>query len=127
MDEKESNYTSDLELLQKRQQEQEKKEQELKAREDALTEKENKFSEQVKAFWKKVEAWTFDRLKLKKLAKVAKEEQEKPKPEKTPQDVIDAIQFGKGLEFTTDEDEKRQDIQQQPAKAGSRKLFFPAP
>ena len=112
MDEKESNYTSNLELLQKCQHEQEKKEQELKAREDALTEKENKFSEQVKAFWKKVEAWTFDRLKLKKLAKVAKEEQEKPKPEKTPQDVIDAIEFGKGLEFTTDEDEKRQDIQQ---------------
>lgn len=112
VDEKESNYTSDLELLQKRQQEQEKKEQELKAREDALTEKESKFSEQVKAFWKKVEAWTFDRLKLKKLAKVAKEEQEKPKPEKTPQDVIDAIEFGKGLEFTTDEEGKRQDIQQ---------------
>ena len=106
MDEKESKYTDALELLQKRQQEQAKKEQELKAREDALTEKENKFSEQVKAFWKKVEAWTFDRLKLKKLAKVAKEEQEKPKPEKTPQDVIDAIEFGKGLEFTTDEDEK---------------------
>ena len=106
MDERESKYADDLELFQKQQQEQAKKEQELKAREDALTEKENKFSEQVKAFWKKVEAWTFDRLKLKKLAKVAKEEQEKPKPEKTPQDVIDAIEFGKGLEFTTDEDEK---------------------
>ena len=107
---KESKYTDALELLQKRQQEQEKKEQELKAREDALTEKENKFSEQVKAFWKKVEAWTFDRLKLKKLAKVAKEEQEKPKPEKTPQDVIDAIEFGKefgkGLNVMDDEEDK---------------------
>lgn len=108
MDEKESNYTAALELLQKRQQEQEKKEQELKAREDALTEKETRFTEQVKAFWKKVEAWTFDRLKLKKLAKVAKEEQEKPKPEKTPQQVLDAIEFGKGLEFTTDEEEQDQ-------------------
>lgn len=113
MDEKESKYTADLELLQKRQQEQEKKEQELKAREDAVTEKEKKFSEQVKAFWKKVEAWTFDRLKLKKLAKVAKEEQKKPKPEKTPQDVIDAIEFGKGLEFTTDKEEaSKQGLQQ---------------
>ena len=108
MDEKESKYTAALELLQKRQQEQEKKEQELKAREDALTEKETRFTEQVKAFWKKVEAWTFDRLKLKKLAKVAKEEQEKPKPEKTPQQVLDAIEFGKGLEFTTDEEEQDQ-------------------
>lgn len=108
MDEKESKYTAALELLQKRQQEQEKKEQELKVREDALTEKETRFTEQVKAFWKKVEAWTFDRLKLKKLAKVAKEEQEKPKPEKTPQQVLDAIEFGKGLEFTTDEEEQDQ-------------------
>ena len=112
MDEKESNYTSDLELLQKRQQEQEKKEQELKAREDALTEKENKFSEQVKAFWKKVEAWTFDRLRLKKLAKVAKKEQEKPKPEEKPQQVLDAIdlgkEFGKGLNFMDDEEEQDQ-------------------
>lgn len=112
MDEKESKYTDALELLQKRQQEQEKKEQELKAREDALTEKENKFSEQVKAFWKKVETWTFDRIKLKKLAKVAKKEQEKPKPEEKPQDVIDAIEFGKGLEFTTDEDAEDQGLQQ---------------
>ena len=108
MDERESKYTELLNELQKRQQEQEKKEQELKARESALTEKENKFSEQVKVFWKKVEAWTFDRLKLKKLAKVAKEEQEKPKPDKTPQQVLDAIEFGKGLEFTTDEEEQDQ-------------------
>ena len=107
MDEKESKYTDALELLQKRQQEQEKKEQELKAREDALSEKETKFTEQVKAFWKKVEAWTFDRLKLKKLAKVAKEEQEKPKPEKTPQQVLDAIGFDKGLNFMDDEEEKK--------------------
>ena len=110
MDERESKYTELLNELQKRQQAQAKKEQELKAREDALTEKENKFSEQVKAFWKKVEAWTFDRLKLKKLAKVAKEEQEKPKPEKTPQDVIDAIEFGKefgkGLNVMDDEEDK---------------------
>lgn len=111
MDEKESKYTDDLQNLQKRQQEQEKKEQDLKAREDALAKKEKKFSEQVKAFWKQVEAWTFDRLKLKKLAKVAKAEQKKPKPEKMPQDVLDAIQFGKGLEFTTDEEGKRQDLQ----------------
>lgn len=107
MDEKESNYTSDLELLQKRQQEQEKKEQEVKAREDALEEREARFSDQVKEFWKKVEAWTFDRLKLQKLAKVAKKEQEKPKPEEKPQDVIDAIEFGKGLEFTTDDEEEQ--------------------
>lgn len=106
MDEKESNYTSDLELLQKRQQEQAKKEKEIKAREDALAEKETRFSAQVKVFWKKVEAWTFDRLKLKKLAKVAKEEQEKP--EKTPQDVLDAIEFGKGLNFMDDEEEQDQ-------------------
>lgn len=112
MDEKESKYTADLELLQKRQQEQEKKEQELKARDDAVTEKEKKFSEQVKAFWKKVEAWTFDCLKLKKLAKVAKEEQKKPKPEKTPQDVLDVIEFSKGLEFTTDKEERKQGLQQ---------------
>lgn len=77
-----------------------------------MTEKENKFSEQVKAFWKKVETWTFDRIKLKKLAKVAKKEQEKPKPEEKPQDVIDAIEFGKGLEFTTDEDAEDQGLQQ---------------
>lgn len=106
MDEKESKYTDALELLQKRQQEQEKKEQDLKAREDAVAEKEAKFTEQVKAFWKKVEAWTFDRLKLKKLAKVAKEEQEKPKPEKTPQQVLDAIGFDKGLNFMDDEEDK---------------------
>lgn len=109
----EDNYTEKAKKLQKRQQEQEKKEQELKAREDAVAEKEKKFSEQVKAFWKKVEAWTFDRLKLKKLAKVAKKEQEKPKPAEKPQEVIDAIEFGKGLDFTTDEEEKRQGGMQQ--------------
>ena len=110
LDTKESKYTDDLQNLQKRQQEQEKKEQELKAREDALTEKETRFTEQVKVFWKKVEAWTFDRLKLKKLAKVAKEEQEKPKPEEKPQQVLDAIEFGKefgkGLNFMDDEEDK---------------------
>lgn len=109
----EDNYTEKAKKLQKRQQEQEKKEQELKAREDAVAEKERKFSEQVKAFWKKVEAWTFDRLKLKKLAKVAKKEQEKPKPAEKPQEVLDAIEFGKGLDFTTDEEEKRQGGMQQ--------------
>lgn len=103
----ESKYTDDLELLQKRQQELDKKEKEIKSREDALAEKENKFTEQVKAFWKKVEAWTFDRLKLKKLNEVAKKEQEKPKPEKMPQDVLDAIAFGKGLKFTTDAEEDK--------------------
>lgn len=104
---KEAKYTEDLRLLQKQQAELKKKEKEIKAREDAVAEKETKFSEQVKAFWKQVEAWTVDRLKLKKLAKVAKAEQKKPKPEKMPQDVLNAIQFGKGLEFTTDEDEKK--------------------
>ena len=108
MDEKESNYTELLNELQKRQQEQAKKEQELKAREDAVAEKEEKFTAQVKAFWKKVEAWGMDRLKLKKLVKVAKKEQETPKPDKTPQQVLDAIEFGKGLEFTTDEEEQDQ-------------------
>lgn len=106
LQENESKYTDGLKELQKRQQEQAKKEQELKAREDAVAEKEEKFTAQVKAFWKKVEAWTFDRLKLKKLAKVAKEEQEKPKPDKTPQQVLDAIEFGKGLEFMDDEEDK---------------------
>ena len=108
MDEKESNYTELLNELQKRQQEQEKKEQELKAREDAVAEKEAKFTEQVKAFWKKVEAWTFDRLKLEKLAKIAKKEQTKPKPDTTPQQVLDAIEFGKGLNFMDDEEEQDQ-------------------
>lgn len=108
MDEKESKYTELLNELQKRQQEQAKKEQELKAREDAVAEKEEKFTAQVKAFWKKVEAWGMDRLKLKKLVKVAKKEQETPKPEEKPQDVIDAIEFGKGLESTTDEEEQDQ-------------------
>lgn len=117
MDEKESKYTDDLQNLQKQREELEKKEQEIKSREDAVAEKEKRFSEQVKAFWKKVEAWTFDRLKLKKLAKVAKEEQEKPKPEKTPQDVIDAIEFGKefgkGLNFMDDEErDQGQGLQQ---------------
>lgn len=104
---KESKYTDDLQLLQKQQAELRKKEQELKAREDAVAEKEKKFTEQVRIFWKKVEAWTFDRLKLKKLNEVAKKEQEKPKPEKMPQDVLDAIAFGKGLKFTTDAEEKQ--------------------
>lgn len=109
LDTKESKYTDDLQNLQKQREELEKKEQEIKSREDAVAEKEKKFSEQVKAFWKKVETWTFDRLKLKKLAKVAKEEQEKPKPEKTPQDVIDAIEFGKGLNFMDDVDDEERD------------------
>lgn len=110
--ENEYKYTDDLKLLQKQRKELEKKEQEIKSREDALAEKETRFTEQVKAFWKKVEAWTFDRLKLEKLAKIAKKEQTKPKPEKTPQEILDVIEFGKGLEFTTDEEGKRQDIQQ---------------
>lgn len=101
---KEAKYTDDLALLQKQQQVLDKKEKELKAREDAVAEKEKRFSEQVKAFWKKVEAWGMDRLKLKKLVKVAKKEQEKPKPEKMPQDVLDAIDFGKGLNFMDDEE-----------------------
>lgn len=100
----ESKYTDDLELLQKRQQEQEKKEKDLKVREDALAEKENKFTAQVKEFWKKVEAWGMDRLKLKKLVKIAKKEQKKPKPDKTPQQVLDAVEFGKGLNFMDDEE-----------------------
>lgn len=103
MDEKESKYTSDLELLQKQREGLEKKEQEIKSREDAVAEKERKFTEQVKAFWKKVEAWTFDRLKLQKLAKVAKDEQKKPKP-KTPQEVLDVLAFDKGLNFMDDEE-----------------------
>lgn len=109
---KEAKYTSDLELLQKQQQELDKKEKEIKAREDAVAEKEKKFTAQVKAFWKKVEAWGMDRLKLKKLVKVAKKEQAKPKPEKMPQDVLDAIEFGKGLNFMDDEEEKQQGLQQ---------------
>lgn len=107
MDEKASKYTELLNELQKRQQEQAKKEQELKAREDAVAEKEEKFTAQVKAFWKKVEAWGMDRLKLKKLVKVAKKEQETPKPEEKPQEILDAIEFGKGLEFTTDDEEEQ--------------------
>lgn len=106
---KEAKYTDDLHLLQKQQAELKKKENEIKAREDALSEKERKFTEQVRIFWKKVEAWTFDRLKLKKLNDVAKAEQKKPKPDKTPQQVLDAIEFGKGLNFMDDEGEKRQD------------------
>lgn len=109
---KEAKYTSDLELLQKQQQGLEKKEKEIKAREDAVDEKEKKFTAQVKEFWKKVEAWGMDRLKLKKLVKVAKKEQEKPKPDKTPQQVLDAIEFGKGLNFMDDEEERTQGLQQ---------------
>ena len=107
MDEKASKYTELLNELQKRQQEQAKKEQEIKSREDAVAEKEEKFTAQVKAFWKKVEAWGMDRLKLKKLVKVAKKEQETPKPEEKPQEILDAIEFGKGLEFTTDDEEEQ--------------------
>lgn len=103
---KEAKYTDDLHLLQKQQAELKEKEKEIKAREDAVAEKEKKFTEQVKAFWKKVEAWSMDRLKLKKLAKVAKAEQKKPKPEKMPQDVLNAIEFGKGLNFMDDEEDK---------------------
>lgn len=106
LDTKESKYTDDLQNLQKQREELEKKEQEIKSREDAVAEKEKKFSEQVKAFWKKVEAWGMDRLKLKKLAKVAKKEQETPKP-KTPQQVLDVIEFGKGLNSMDDEEEKK--------------------
>ena len=109
---KESKYADDLELFQKQQQELEKKEKEIKAREDALAKKETKFTEQVKEFWKKVEAWGMDRLKLKKLVKVAKKEQTKPKPDKTPQQALDAIEFGKefgkGLNVMGDEEEQDQ-------------------
>ncbi len=108
----EANYTDGLKELQKRQQELEKKRKELQAREDAVAEKEKKFTAQVKAFWKKVEAWTFDRLKLEKLAKSAKKEQTKPKPDKTPQQVLDAIEFGKGLHFMDDEEDQGKGLQQ---------------
>ena len=108
--ENEYKYTDDLKLLQKQRKELEKKEKEIKAREDALAKKETKFTEQVKEFWKKVEAWGMDRLKLKKLVKVAKKEQTKPKPDKTPQQVLDAIEFGKefgkGLNVMGDEEDK---------------------
>ena len=92
MDEKESKYTDALELLQKRQQEQEKKEQEVEVRqqalekqkkelqawEDALGEREKKFNAKVLDFWKRIKKWSIKR--VKHLGHLADEQMHKEKP-----------------------------------------------
>lgn len=88
----EDNYTSDLQLLQKQQEELEKKEQdvekrqqalekqkkELQAWKDALEEKEKKFTEKVLDFWKRIKKWNIKR--VKKLGHLADEQMHKEKP-----------------------------------------------
>lgn len=88
----EGNYTSDLQLLQKqqeelkkkeqdvekRQQELEKKKKELQAWEDALGKREKKFNEKVLDFWKRIKKWSIKR--VKHLGHLADEQMHKEKP-----------------------------------------------